>query len=312
MNLTPKERELIFIMSMLAIVAVFYAISIKDEIARGVVIEQQVAEYQKSIEPFMDLALNAKSFAIYDMDNKNFVYKRDAERQMPLASLTKVMSAMVILESVPADHVFTISEKSLSEVGDNKLLLDEKWGRDELLKFALVESSNDALWQMAYETGKIIDPASADPVAVFVARMNEKAMEMKLTGFEFKNPSGLDVGDGTNGGYGNARNMAKLFTEAVSKYPDIFAPTRESAPIFHSLDSEHIAKNTNPFTSEIPGLMASKTGFTNISGGNLVVAVKDDKDRNLALVVMGSTFDDRFTDVKTISGTLRSPQEAPF
>lgn len=297
---------------MLAIVAVFYAISIKDEIARGIIIEQQVAEYQKSIEPFLDLALNAKSFAIYDMDNKNFVYKRDAERQMPLASLTKVMSAIVVMEHVPADHVFQISKDALSEIGDNKLLLDEKWGRDELLKFALVESSNDALWQMAYETGKIIDPASGDPISVFVARMNEEAKEMRLAGFEFKNPSGLDIGDGTNGGYGNARNMAKLFAEAVTKYPEIFSPTKDQAPIFRSNDAEHVAKNTNPFTHEIPGLVASKTGFTNISGGNLVVAVKDEQGRNLAIVVMGSTFDDRFTDVKTISGSLRSPQESGF
>lgn len=309
MNLSPKERELVSIMIFLAVVAGFYAVSIKREIADGVRIEQEVAEYQKSIAPFLDLALGAKSFAVYDMDAGKFVYKQNAEAVMPLASLAKVMSAVIILEHVPADYRFTISKDALGEVGDNKLLLDEKWGRDALLGLTLTESSNDAVWQMAYETGLIMSPSAADPVSIFVAAMNEKARELGLSNFEFKNPSGLDVGDGTNGGYGTARSMAKLFAYAVTTYPDVFAGTRELAPAYYSESAEHVAKNTNPFVTEIPGLLASKTGFTNIAGGNLVVALTEESGRRLAVVVMGSTFDDRFTDVKTISGSLRSPQE---
>ena len=310
MNLNPKEKELIFIVVFLAVVAVFYAVSIEREIAQGVVIEQEIAEYQQSIRPFMDLALNAKSFAIYDMDSKQFLFKNNAEVEMPLASLAKVMSAIVIMEHVPAEHVFTISKESLSEAGDNKLLVDEKWNRDELLQFTLVESSNDAILEMAKETGAIIDPASADPVSVFVSAMNEKAKEIKLANFEFSNPSGLDLPTGKNGGYGNARNMARLFSYAIETYPDIFAPTALPAPVLRSLDVEHTAKNTNPVVSEIPGLIASKTGFTNISGGNLVVAFKDEEGRRLAAVVLGSTFDARFTDVQAISSKITNPQEA--
>lgn len=309
MTITPKDKELIFIMVFLASTAVFYAVSIKHEIAHGEIVERQIAEYQESIKPFLDLALNAKSFAIYDMDQKQFVYKNNAEVSMPLASLAKIMSAIVIMEHVPAGHVFTMSKESLAEAGDNKLLVDEKWKRDDLLAFTLVESSNDAILEMAQETGAIIDPAGTDPVATFVFAMNSKAKELKLPNFDFINPSGLDLSSGKNGAYGNARSVAKLFAYAIETYPTIFAPTKQSAPIFHSIDAEHVAKNTNPVVNEIPGLIASKTGFTNISGGNLVVAFRDAAGRNLVAVVMGSTFDARFSDVQAISEKIMNPQE---
>lgn len=310
MRLSENERQLLFIFVTLIAVAIFYCISVRNEIIRNDRIEREVAAYQESVKPFLTLAVGAEAFAIYDMDAEEFVFKRGAEHTMPLASLTKIMSAIVIMEHVPAEHVFTISEEALSEAGDNKLLVDERWNRDELLSFALVESSNDALWEMARETGAIMDPSTNDPMAVFVSAMNTKAEEQKLHGLSFKNPSGLDVGDGTNGGYGTARSIAKLFTYALRTYPDIFAPTREAAPVFHSLNAEHVAKNTNPFTREIAGLIASKTGFTNISGGNLTVAVQAPDGRRLVLVVLGSTFDARFTDIQTISGTLVNPQPA--
>lgn len=295
-------------MIFLAITAGFYAFSVKKEIANGEIIEKQLAEYQEILRPFLTLALDAKSFAIYDMDEKQFVYKQHAEIVMPLASLAKIMSAIVIMEHVPVEHIFTISKESLSEAGDNKLLVDERWNRDALLQFTMVESSNDAVLEMAKETGMIIDPASTDPAQVFVDAMNSKAKDLKLANFEFYNPSGLDLPTGKNGAYGNARNIAKLLSYAVTTYPEIFAPTAKSAPEFQSLDASHVAKNTNPIVSEIPGLIASKTGFTNIAGGNLAVAFTDPKGKRLVAVVMGSTFDARFTDVQAISGTFVNPQ----
>lgn len=308
MEITQKDKELIFIMIFLAVTAVFYVVSIKNEIAEGIKIEQEINEYQENIKPFLSLALNAKSFAIYDMDAEEFLYKKNAEEPMPLASLAKIMSAIIVMENVPADHVFTISKESLSESGDNGLLVDERWGRDSLLQFTLVESSNDAVLEMAKEAGTIIDPSSTDPVAVFVDAMNKKAQELNIANFEFYNPSGLDLPTGKNGAYGNARNVAKLFSYALKNYPEIFSPTSELSPSFRSFDSDHKTQNTNPVVDQIPGLLASKTGFTNISGGNLAVAFTDAKGRNLIAVVVGSTFDARFTDVQTISGSVTNSE----
>lgn len=305
-KLTTSESQLIASLIFLAIVGFFYARGVREEIARGEELDRQMTEYEESLRPFLSIALNADSFAIYDRDKAEFVYKKNAEKTMPLASLGKIMSAIIIMENVPVDHTFTISKEALSEVGDNKLLVDEKWGRDELLKFTLVESSNDAIYEMASETGAIVDPTSLVPREVFVNLMNEKAKELGFKSMTFNNESGLDITTELSGAYANARDISRLFAYALENFPEIFAPTAKSAPVFNSRDAEHVAKNTNPIVESIDGVEASKTGFTNISGGNLAIALETVKGQHLIVTVLGSTFDDRFTDVETLSGAVNN------
>jgi D-alanyl-D-alanine carboxypeptidase len=208
------------------------------------------------------------------------------------------------MEHAPKEYIFKISKEALGEAGDNKLLVDERFTRDELLKFALVESSNDAFYQMANDVGTIIDPTSKEPRQVFISKMNEKAEALNLRSAHFKSPSGLDITPHDAGAYASARDVAKLFAYAYETYPDIFVPTIKNAPEISSLDVKHIAKNTNPVVEEIPNILASKTGFTSISGGNLAVILKGRNNHTLVVVVLGSTFDERFKDVAKISGAL--------
>lgn len=313
-KISENEKTLIAVLVIIAVIGFVYVKSINKEIKNGEELAQEISKYEESIKPFYDLALTAKGFAIYNIDTKQFLYKKGAEEAMPLASLAKVMSVVVALETLPQDHVFEISKESLSQVGDNGLLLNEKWQRDDLLRYLLVTSSNDAIHEVALETGRVIDPESSDPVKTFVDRLNEKAKEMNLRTFIFNNESGLDI-DGSedgalsqNGAYASARDMARLFAYAVDTYPDIFSATTEKEFKTASLDSEHAGENTNPLVPDIPGLLASKTGFTNMSGGNLVVALKDGSGDRMVVVVLGSTFDDRFSDIKALSGVLNSKE----
>lgn len=291
-------------MVLLAIVGVFYVRQINQEIILGEIKDKEILAYEESIKPFLNLALEAKSFAIYDADINNFVYKKNAESAMPLASLAKVMSAIVVMENAPADTVFEISKESLDQAADHGLLLHEKWTRDELLKFALLVSSNDAIHELALETGQIMDPEAKDSLQVFVARMNTKASELGLKSFVFKNESGLDLNEAENGAYGSARDMAKLFAYAVKTYPEIFDVTRTKITTIASLDKSHNIDNTNTIVEEIPGIVASKTGFTTLTGGNLVVATTPDAKSTRVMIVMGSTYDERFTDMKTLTSAV--------
>lgn len=299
-----RETGLLFILAGLSLVSFFYIRSVKTDIDKSVVIEKQIADQEESLKPILGLVLNAKAFAIYDMDKKEFFYKKNAEVPMSLASLAKIMSSVVVMENSPKEHIFKISKESLSEAGDNKLLVDEKWGRDALLKFALVESSNDAFHEMAQEVGAMIDPDSKNPTETFISKMNKKAEELNLRSANFKNPTGLDVSEHEAGAFASARDVAKLFAYAYENYPDIFSETIKNSPEISSENSLHTAKNTNPVAEEIPGLLASKTGFTSISGGNLAVIIKGDDGDRLVVVVLGSTFDERFRDVEKISGAL--------
>lgn len=301
-----SERQLIASLVVLAILGFFYIDGIKKEISKAEKIELELSQYEESIKPFFDIALTSKSFAIYDMDKKQFLYKRNADIVFPLASLAKVMSVVVAMENLPEDHIFTIEKEALGEIGDNGLLVGEKWKKDDLLKYALVVSSNDAMYQIAKDTGKFINPTTTEPREVFVQKMNEKAKELNLKTFEFNNESGLDLeGEvAKNGAYSSARDMTKLFAYAVDKYPDIFSATKQKQFTVDSLDAQHIGENTNPLVEEINGLIASKTGFTNISGGNLIIALENKNNVKMAVVVLSSTFTERFTDVKTLSDVL--------
>ena len=316
MSLSNNERELVFVLVIVAVIGFFYTRGIRQEIVRGEELDRILAEEEQAIQPFLDIALASKAFAIYDVDKAEFVYKVNAEASMPLASLAKVMSAIIVLENVPVDHVFVIDKESLGQIGDNGLLVGERWGRDELLKFSLVVSSNDAMRDIAIETGALIDPTSSDPRQVFIDAMNKRAGELGIRGAEFFNESGLDLeeentGDTEsvepvkNGAYASARAMSKLFAYAVSTYPDIFAATSKVEFLVSSKDKDHVGKNTNPLAEDIPGLAASKTGFTDISGGNLAVALKDENGSSKIVVVLGSTFDQRFSDIKALSGALQ-------
>lgn len=318
-SLTKIEAQSITALAILAIVGIFYIHSVNEDIRSAEMLEQEIEAYQESIKPYLNLALNATSFSIYNADKKEFVYKKNAEQIMPLASLAKVMSAIVVLENTTPLHVFTIEKESIGEIGDNGLLLAEKWPRDAFLRFMLLSSSNDAVHQMALEVGKIIDPASSNAAETFVDALNAKAKEMNLRTMIFNNESGLDVTLPTltvgtplpasvraelNGAYSNARDMTKLFAYAIKTYPDIFSVTSKKTLEISSLDKTHTAINTNPIVEEIDGIIASKTGFTNLSGGNLIVAVPGRNGETMIVVVLGSTFDERFNDIKTLSGAV--------
>ena len=303
-NLKESEKQVIAILVFLIVVSIFYGRAINKEIVLSQDIENRVTAEEDAIKPFLNLALQAKAFAIYDAEKKSFVYKRNAEEAMPLASLAKVMTTIVVMENAPKDKVFQISKEALAQSADHGLLLGEKWSRDELLKFALFVSSNDAVHELALETGAIIDPTSSNPVQTFVDKMNSRAQELGLRSLVFKNESGLDISPEENGAYGSARDVAKLFAYAVSTYPEIFSFTNSKIATISSLDKSHNIDNTNTVVEEIPGIKASKTGFTNLSGGNLVVATSPETDSTRVIIVLGSTYDERFTDMKTLSGAV--------
>lgn len=131
--------------------------------------------------------------------------------------------------------------------------------------------------------------------------MNEKALSLKLDQMEFYNESGLDVNERQNGGYGSARNVAELLAELWKKYPETIEITaHKDASIYSQDDIAHYLSNTNEIVGNIPGLIASKTGFTNISGGNLAVIFDRGMGDPVVVVVLGSGYKERFDDMKKL------------
>jgi D-alanyl-D-alanine carboxypeptidase (penicillin-binding protein 5/6) len=115
------------------------------------------------------------------------------------------------------------------------------------------------------------------------------------------NEHGLDRGENRVGAYGSAKDMVVLFEYILKNYPDLLEATKYSHLTFQDESGAlYTANNTNVASDLIPSLIASKTGYTDLAGGNLVVAFDAGLNHPVIVSVLGSTRDDRFADTLTL------------
>jgi len=202
---------------------------------------------------------------------------------LPIASITKIMTALVALDNLKLEDVITISKRGLEEEGDNGLLLGERWQANDLIKFMLLVSSNDAAY------------ALSEAVPDFINKMNLKALELGFTKTRFDSATGISEND-----ISTAREVAQLLYYAYNSYPEIFNVTAWSEANFVSLSGiEHKnIKNTNPLVAQ-GHILASKTGMTKVAGGSLVVLLNGDS--HIVISALGSSLEGRFSDVSNLA-----------
>ncbi len=257
------------------------------------------------VDPFSEIKLTAKSAIVWDMKNQKMLFSLEEGRVLPLASLTKAMMALTATELVPDYTTITIGKDSLGEEGDIGLLAEEKWSLKNLLALSLISSSNDGARAIAAVTGSIIDdtePGNAHDEKSqrmrFVRKMNDLAKSIGLTKTYFGNENGLDKDETESGAYGTARDVTSLFDYIMRNHPSLLEPTKYSELTLKSLNNiDHEVRNTNIALDTIPGLLGSKTGFTDLAGGNLVVVMDPGLEGPYIISVLGSTLDGRFYDV---------------
>lgn len=241
--------------------------------------------------------LEAKAAVLYDAKTGEILYEKNATAVLPLASLTKLMTAEALLRSVPEDSSVVVSEEALRAEGDSGLHAGETWSLKSLLTLGLVESSNDAMAAAAQSAG----------TSSIVAGMNELAQTLGLTTLHFKNPTGLDLSATEAGSYGSAHDIALLAADFLKRYPELFATTvtpKTSVP--KSNDATVDARPTSEPILNIPGLIGAKTGYTDLAGGNLVVAFDLELGHPVIAVVLGSSREGRFTDIRTLVDAVRA------
>jgi len=284
---------------------VFYLAKPKEE--PKVVSETEIVETIK--RPLEDVSIEARSAIVFDLETGETLYQKDADRILPLASITKIMTALTARESIPDYTVISIDPSFLEEEGDTGLLSKERFRLKDLLDLSLVSSSNDGSRAIASVIGAFeSDTSNYDYGRLsFVESMNQKAGELGLSRTKFWNETGLDLDETQSGGYGSARDVANLFAYILKNHPDLLEATQKENINVTSLTSQnHSIDNTNTIIGEIPGIIASKTGFTDLAGGNLVIAFNDGLRHPIVVVVLGSSFDGRFTDVLTLSEATRA------
>ncbi len=259
-----------------------------------------------------NLALHAKSVYVLDVSTGKVLYAKDAQTPRPLASLTKVMTAITALSLLPKNTTITVTKDFLSEEGDSGLYVNERWSFKNLLDFSLLVSSNDGMRSIASVAGAFGLPQTGGQpnygigLKDFITKMNTLSTSLDLKTMKFNNETGLDISSNEDGGVGSAEDMTHLMQYALTKYPDLMEVTRDQTLDISSLDKKHIAKNTDTVISDIPDPIASKTGYTDNAGGNLVVAFDAGINHPVIITVLGSTYDGRFSDMELLASSTLS------
>jgi D-alanyl-D-alanine carboxypeptidase (penicillin-binding protein 5/6) len=267
-------------------------------------IEKEAAPKIRTQEtsPYANLDLKAKSIFVWDIKTHRKLYGYNEQEKLPLASITKMMMAVVASELLPSDTKITIAPVDLLLEGDSGLYVGEKWTLADLLKFTLVASSNDGASAIAGVAGAsmIANATTTDPFTskkLFIEKMNAKARDIGLKNTHFSNESGLDIDSLTGGAYGSARDMGMLFEYILNKHPELFtATTYAKFDVRSENNIVHHVANTNVGVEHIAGFIASKTGYTDLAGGNLVVVLDIGIDHPIVIAVLGSTRGGRFVD----------------
>ena len=231
--------------------------------------------------------VGAEAWLLYDETADVILASHNTAERRPMASVTKLMTAIVALERTSLDDAVTVSTRAANtgEAGI-ELVAGEVWSMRELLHAMMVRSGNDAAVAVAEHAGGSVE--------AFVALMNAKAVELGLADTSFENPHGLDAEDH----YTTALDLLELGRVAVAD-PVIERMVRTRVVKFRPDPTGALrrAVNTNRLLGNYPGVTGVKTGFTN-DAGRVLVSMAERGDRRLFAVVMGA--EDHFDDSRAL------------
>jgi len=251
-------------------------------------------------DPFKDIVVEAKAVYVYDVSAGKVLYEKNPNSILPIASITKVMTALVAQDRLNSQEI-TIGLDAFGEYGDNKLLLGDVWSFKNLIGYLLTVSSNDGARAVASAYQSVFSTQESALVS-FEASMNAKAKELELNSMSFNNSTGLDLEEqGIAGGYASAKDVSKLFEYTLRAHPNLLLDTRYVTKYFSSDTTTYRAQNTDIIINQLPNPLASKTGYTNLAGGNLAVVFDKGLGEPIIIVALGSSFNGRFSDVTLLA-----------
>lgn len=203
-----------------------------------------------------------------------------ADERLPMASLAKLMTALLAVEAGDLDDWADVSAGAATETGTRiGLRRGERVKRGDLLRATLVRSANDACRALADAIGASIDPRQ--PTAAFVTRMNTHAAKLGLADTHYANPCGHD----DPGQFSSARDLAAL-AHAVLAEPLLAGIVQEREVAFSTAGGRKLsARTTNALLDTLPGARGLKTGTTPAAGRCLVASVERDGHRVLAVLL---------------------------
>ena len=238
-----------------------------------------------------DITSFSESAILIESSTGKVLYEYNADEKRAPASMTKIMSMILIMDAI-RDGLFTMEDnvtisENASSMGGSQVYLNtgETYKVKELLKSIAIASANDAVVAMSEKV--------AGTTEKFVKMMNQKCVEIGCTNTNFVNPHGLD----SEGHLSSARDMALMGNYLVTNYPEILNFTSIYEDYLQRPDgSQTWLVNTNKlvrFYEDVDGL---KTGFTSAAGYNLTSTAKKNNMRLIGVVMGVDTPDNRTSD----------------
>jgi D-alanyl-D-alanine carboxypeptidase len=293
-KLTQNETRLTAVVAILIVLGLATIYGADKESAALQSKYQSDRQTQEALAAFFQTDDNADAVYVYDATAKKVLFEKNAEAILPLASITKLATALTAKEVFSADTKITISDSALAYSGENGLAAGEVWSLDTLTAFMLMISSNDA----AHAIKQTYDASRANNGENFMSMMNAYGKKIGLEHTTFYDPAGLDSGS-RPGAVGTAKDMSTLILAFQEEMPDASAETIKPGESYRDESGKsHLISNTNDLSVHIDTLLASKTGYTNLAGGNLAVAYRMPVFGNtIVIVVLGSTREGRFVAI---------------
>ncbi|MBD3270479.1 hypothetical protein GF376_03050 [Candidatus Peregrinibacteria bacterium] len=233
--------------------------------------------------------LQAESIYSLDLETGQVLYSKNAHQQLPIASLTKLLTAAVILDEHQLDEIVTVNfEATKIEPAKLYLLENEKITVKELLRGLLIKSANDAALALAYY--------NSGSVPEFAKKMNAKAKELGMYSSNFVNPTGFDE----EGQFSTAHDMS-IISRYILKNQFIQNTVITQETEIKSIDGNQVHKiaSTNNLLSSYLKVLGLKTGTTDLAGECLITVIENDSGQKILNIMLDSP--SRFEESKILS-----------
>ncbi|MBU1136794.1 hypothetical protein KKD72_00275 [Patescibacteria group bacterium] len=251
-----------------------------------------ITENNPNFLPIRDWEINdpqieAKSAIIFNSNKDRILYQKNPGEVLPIASLTKLMTATLAIENLGTNEIVSISQKAIDGYGEKGgLMQNEKITVGNLLNILLMESSNDAAIALA-------EAVEQTTGRNFIDLMNETAIDLDLKNTHFTDPSGYDVDN-----ISTVSDIVFLVKYTFSQpflWKILKTPTKE---VF-SADKKirHNLINTDELLNRLPNVVGGKTGYTDEAQGCLVLVI-DKNGEYLINVVLGAQ--ERFLETEKL------------
>lgn len=239
----------------------------------------------------LGMAITAESAIIIDAKSGLALWQKNPEAERPVASITKLLTALVFLDNNPGWETTVKIQKSDYRSGGRSYLYD---GEEILVKdifyTALIASSNEATAALVRSTGLNEEE--------FVIKMNQKAQRLGLAKSQWVEPTGLNPKN-----VATAADLGRLIQAAFNQ-PQIVQATQEEEYIFSVLNAErtYTVKNTDKLLKSYLNILAGKTGYLEEAGYCLVSKIYGPAEQEIYVVVLGSESEtSRFQEVKSLA-----------